>query len=48
MLTHLVVTAGIAMYSSIMKTKLRQGDWLAIIGAGGGLGHMYMPAMSLV
>lgn len=28
------------MYSSIMKTKPRHGDWLAILGAGGGLGHM--------
>lgn len=29
------------MYSSIIKTKTRPGDWLAILGAGGGLGHMY-------
>ena len=29
------------MYSSIKKTKTRPGDWLAILGAGGGLGHMY-------
>jgi D-arabinose 1-dehydrogenase-like Zn-dependent alcohol dehydrogenase len=28
------------MYSSIMKTKPRPGDWIAILGAGGGLGHM--------
>lgn len=31
------------MYSSIMKTKTRPGDYLAILGAGGGLGHMYIP-----
>jgi D-arabinose 1-dehydrogenase-like Zn-dependent alcohol dehydrogenase len=31
------------MYSSIMKTKTRPGDYLAILGAGGGLGHMYSP-----
>lgn len=30
------------MYSSIMKTKTRPGDYLVIIGAGGGLGHMYV------
>jgi propanol-preferring alcohol dehydrogenase len=30
------------MYSSIVKTKTRPGDYLAIIGAGGGLGHMYI------
>lgn len=35
------IIAGIAMYSSIMKTKTRPGDWIAILGAGGGLGHMY-------
>jgi D-arabinose 1-dehydrogenase-like Zn-dependent alcohol dehydrogenase len=29
------------MYSSIMKTKTRPGNYLAILGAGGGLGHMY-------
>ncbi|KAK9574130.1 hypothetical protein V6Z77_000948 [Aspergillus fumigatus] len=34
------IIAGIAMYSSIMKTKTRPGDWIAILGAGGGLGHM--------
>ena len=34
--------AGIAMYSSIKKTKTRPGDWLVIPGAGGGLGHMYV------
>ncbi|KAJ5666288.1 Alcohol dehydrogenase superfamily zinc-type [Penicillium maclennaniae] len=35
-----LLCAGIAMYSSIMKTSSRPGDWLVIVGAGGGLGHM--------
>ncbi|GAB1204774.1 hypothetical protein APSETT445_003437 [Aspergillus pseudonomiae] len=35
-----VVMAGIAMYSSIMKTKIRPGDWIVLPGAGGGLGHI--------
>ncbi|PYI17716.1 alcohol dehydrogenase [Aspergillus violaceofuscus CBS 115571] len=35
-----LLCAGIAMYSSIMKTKTRPGDWIVIPGAGGGLGHM--------
>ncbi|GFF56603.1 putative alcohol dehydrogenase [Aspergillus lentulus] len=35
-----LLCAGIAMYSSIMKTKTRPGDWIVILGAGGGLGHM--------
>jgi hypothetical protein len=29
------------MYSSIKKTKARPGDSIVILGAGGGLGHMY-------
>ncbi|KAL2872363.1 zinc-dependent alcohol dehydrogenase [Aspergillus lucknowensis] len=35
-----LLCAGIAMYSSIMKTKARPGDWIVLPGAGGGLGHM--------
>ncbi|KAJ5666868.1 Alcohol dehydrogenase 1 [Penicillium macrosclerotiorum] len=35
-----LLCAGIAMYSSIKKTKTRPGDWIVILGAGGGLGHM--------
>lgn len=35
------VLAGIAMYSSILKTKAQPGDWLVLLGAGGGLGHLY-------
>ncbi|KAJ5176016.1 Alcohol dehydrogenase 1 [Penicillium canariense] len=35
-----LLCAGIAMYSSIKKTKARPGDWIVILGAGGGLGHM--------
>ncbi|KAL5332172.1 chaperonin 10-like protein [Aspergillus crustosus] len=35
-----LLCAGIAMYSSIIKTKTRPGDWIVLPGAGGGLGHM--------
>lgn len=35
-----LLCAGITMYSSIMKTNSRPGDWIAILGAGGGLGHI--------
>ncbi|KAJ5484000.1 Alcohol dehydrogenase 1 [Penicillium diatomitis] len=35
-----LLCAGIAMYSSIKKTKARPGDFIVILGAGGGLGHM--------
>ncbi|KAE8309646.1 chaperonin 10-like protein [Aspergillus transmontanensis] len=37
-----LLCAGIAMYSSIMKTKTRPGDWIVLPGAGGGLGHMFV------
>lgn len=30
------------MYSSIMKTRTRPGDWIVLPGAGGGLGHMFV------
>lgn len=32
------------MYSSILKTKTNPGDWIALVGAGGGLGHMLVGA----
>ncbi|KAJ5925230.1 hypothetical protein N7454_007869 [Penicillium verhagenii] len=32
-----LLCAGIAMYSSIKKVRARQGNWLAILGAGGAL-----------
>ncbi|KAL6234600.1 hypothetical protein BDW75DRAFT_211761 [Aspergillus navahoensis] len=35
-----LLCAGIAMYSSILKTRTRPGDWIVLPGAGGGLGHM--------
>ena len=38
--------AGLTMYSAIAKAKLRPGDWLAIPGAGGGLGHLYVSSES--
>ncbi|KAE8160318.1 chaperonin 10-like protein [Aspergillus tamarii] len=37
-----LLCAGIAMYSSIMKTRTRPGDWIVLPGAGGGLGHMFV------
>lgn len=32
--------AGLAMFSAINKTNTREGDFLIITGAGGGLGHL--------
>ncbi|CAM1506342.1 Fc.00g059830.m01.CDS01 [Cosmosporella sp. VM-42] len=28
------------MYSAVKKSKVREGDWIVIQGAGGGLGHI--------
>ncbi|KAF2173949.1 hypothetical protein M409DRAFT_62154 [Zasmidium cellare ATCC 36951] len=35
-----LLCAGITIFSAIRKTRLRAGNWLAIFGAGGGLGHI--------
>ena len=35
-----LLCAGLTMYSAIKKTNLKEGDWLALPGAGGGLGHL--------
>jgi alcohol dehydrogenase, propanol-preferring len=32
--------AGVTVYSALRKTNAKPGDWVAIIGAGGGLGHL--------
>ncbi|KUJ11356.1 alcohol dehydrogenase [Mollisia scopiformis] len=35
-----LLCAGISIYSAIMKLDLKSGQWLVILGAGGGLGHI--------
>ena len=35
-----LLCAGLTMYSAIKKMRLKPGQWLAMIGAGGGLGHL--------
>ncbi|KAJ9144072.1 Polyketide synthase, enoylreductase [Pleurostoma richardsiae] len=35
-----LLCAGLTMYSAIGKSRTRQGDWIVIQGAGGGLGHI--------
>lgn len=32
--------AGVTMWRALYRAHLNPGDWLAIIGAGGGLGHL--------
>ena len=35
-----MLCAGVTIYAAIKKIGLRPGDWIAISGAGGGLGHL--------
>ncbi|EXJ93967.1 hypothetical protein A1O1_02360 [Capronia coronata CBS 617.96] len=32
--------AGCTIYRALIVSEVKQGDWLAIVGAGGGLGHL--------
>lgn len=32
--------AGVTIYRAIIVSEAKKGDWLAIVGAGGGLGHL--------
>jgi len=35
---------GITMYTAVAKLDMfcKEGDWVVILGAGGGLGHLYV------
>lgn len=35
-----MLCAGITVYSALRNTHAKSGEWVAIIGAGGGLGHL--------
>ncbi|ETN47145.1 uncharacterized protein HMPREF1541_01336 [Cyphellophora europaea CBS 101466] len=35
-----VLCAGLTAYKAVKNASLKQGDWLCVIGAGGGLGHL--------
>lgn len=35
-----LLCAGITVYGAIKKTGLKKGEWIVIMGAGGGLGHL--------
>ncbi|KIK64943.1 hypothetical protein GYMLUDRAFT_39345 [Collybiopsis luxurians FD-317 M1] len=45
-----ILCAGITIYNGLKKSNARPGEWVAITGAGGGLGHLgiqYAVAMGL-
>jgi len=45
-----ILCAGLTSYKAIKETNTRAGQWIAIVGAGGGLGHLaiqYAVAMGL-
>ena len=35
-----LLCAGLSMYGSIARSGIREGEWLVLTGAGGGLGHL--------
>lgn len=35
-----MLCAGVTVYSALRKSGAKAGDWIAILGAGGGLGHL--------
>ncbi|KIW01724.1 uncharacterized protein PV09_06901 [Verruconis gallopava] len=35
-----MLCAGITVYTALRKTGAKSGEWVAIVGAGGGLGHL--------
>ncbi|CAK4032052.1 Alcohol dehydrogenase 2 [Lecanosticta acicola] len=35
-----MLCAGVTVYSALRKSGAKAGDWVAILGAGGGLGHL--------
>lgn len=41
-----LLCAGLTMYSAVLKTRLKAGEWLLLPGAGGGLGHLSVSPMT--
>jgi len=35
-----VLCAGVTAYKAVLNANLKPGDWLVVVGAGGGLGHL--------
>jgi propanol-preferring alcohol dehydrogenase len=35
-----VLCAGVTAYKAVLNTNVKIGDWLVVVGAGGGLGHL--------
>ncbi|KAL1589576.1 hypothetical protein WHR41_01787 [Cladosporium halotolerans] len=35
-----MLCAGVTVYSALRKSGAKSGDWIALLGAGGGLGHL--------
>ncbi|KAG6905422.1 hypothetical protein DXG01_002808 [Tephrocybe rancida] len=38
-----ILCAGLTVYKALKQSRTKIGDWVAISGAGGGLGHLGMP-----
>lgn len=35
-----MLCAGVTVYSALRKSGAQSGDWVVLLGAGGGLGHL--------
>jgi D-arabinose 1-dehydrogenase-like Zn-dependent alcohol dehydrogenase len=35
-----VLCAGVTAYKAVLNANIRAGNWLVVVGAGGGLGHL--------
>lgn len=35
-----MLCAGVTVYSALRKSSAKAGDWVVLLGAGGGLGHL--------
>jgi propanol-preferring alcohol dehydrogenase len=35
-----LLCAGVTVYSALLKSQIKPGDWVVVSGAGGGLGHL--------
>jgi D-arabinose 1-dehydrogenase-like Zn-dependent alcohol dehydrogenase len=41
-----MLCAGVTVYSALRKSGAKSGDWIALLGAGGGVRHTHAPSLS--
>lgn len=43
-----LMCGGVSVYAALKRAQVKQGDWVAISGAGGGLGHLAVQSVLLL